>query len=163
MRKLLVELTNVIDIPDINVPLEEVLAFRERRRSELLALRSYIDALYAGVKANIDDSMAMVAAVDKLAAAVADQRRTISETGWATKATGLFLDIKLTDFGSAAAAGVAAYGATNDLIAASKAAMLGVGVKFAAKMSAEAHTPAEMKYIISVEREFGKRHVQSEI
>lgn len=157
-RSLIVDLHGILAIPDVNVPLEEVLSFREKRRAELAALRSYIDDLYEAVAKAPDRAHAIVAAHDKLVAAVAAQRKVLQETGWVSKLSGLTVDVKLTDYGAAASAAMATYAATNSVIAAGKGASLGFGMKVATKLGTSSGTAPELKYVLSIDRTFGGRH-----
>lgn len=156
-RRLLVALYDVIAVPDVNVPLDEVLAFREKRRAELLALRSYLDDLYAAIRLAPNDAFAIVAANDKLSAAVSAQRKLMQEQGWLQKLTGLAVDVSFTDWATAGTAASAMFSATNNIIAAGHAGVLGLGVKVAAKRGKATPTSPDLRYLISIDRTYGGR------
>lgn len=46
-----VRLHQVIPVPEKDVPLNEIIEFKEKRRDELLAMRSYLDGIYVKIRA----------------------------------------------------------------------------------------------------------------
>jgi uncharacterized protein DUF6236 len=54
VRSTLIELYRAIPVPDKDVPLEDILEFRTKRRDELLRLRTTIDDFYAEVVGSSD-------------------------------------------------------------------------------------------------------------
>ncbi len=72
-RGLLVNLHGVIPVPNRDVPLEDVLAFKARRNSELMALRHHVDSVYLTAAENsTDPNLAIRSSLDGLASAVND-------------------------------------------------------------------------------------------
>lgn len=55
-----VELLRAIPVPDADVPLEEILEFKEKRADELLALRAEIDTYVAAIVGAADPAQALV-------------------------------------------------------------------------------------------------------
>jgi len=84
-RGLLVKLTKCVPVPDADVPLEEVLNFREARKDELFALRSHIEAVYQGVLSAPDRPLAESAAVKALQRGIQDQLRVSRGSGLSFK------------------------------------------------------------------------------
>lgn len=87
-RGLLIKLTNAIPVPSSEVPFEEILKFKEKNKSELFALRSYIDDLYQEILKFPDKAHAEISALSRLENAIEDHIK-------ASKASKL--DFKLVD------------------------------------------------------------------
>lgn len=66
------ELYNALPVPAPDVPYADILDFRARRHDELLALRAYLDELYAEIVRSGDMPMAKIAALRKLDQAIID-------------------------------------------------------------------------------------------
>jgi hypothetical protein len=71
-RGALVGLHRAIPVPDKDVHLQDVLDFKERRRSELSALRYHLDAIYARVITVGDGPLALNSEAEALERAVSD-------------------------------------------------------------------------------------------
>jgi Family of unknown function (DUF6236) len=71
-RALLIELYRAIPVPDKDVPLADVLEFRERRYSELMRLRSEIDGLYQDVARAEDKAFALARCTNRVDLACRD-------------------------------------------------------------------------------------------
>lgn len=54
-----VELHRAIPVPTQDVPLAEILEFRERRRDELLLLRYYLESFVSGIEQSVDKPLAL--------------------------------------------------------------------------------------------------------
>lgn len=68
----LIQLYNAIPTPAENVPLNEILEFKQLRRAELLALRSHIDKLTVEIHASSDSSEQLTRSLKDIDAACAD-------------------------------------------------------------------------------------------
>lgn len=75
-----VELYNLLPVPKNDVPLTDVLAFKERRSDELMALRVQLDDLYKYVIESKDLPRAKSAALLKLTSAISDVDRVLNES-----------------------------------------------------------------------------------
>ncbi|MCM2452830.1 DUF6236 family protein [Agrobacterium vitis] len=75
----LVELVNVIPIPDVDAPIEDLLRFKEHRRAELLELRHTIDDLYDRIGNAADPAHALNSGLEKIEAGSAAVIRTLRE------------------------------------------------------------------------------------
>ena len=84
-RGVLVSLYSAIPVPNFDVPLQEVLEFRERRRDELLALRAHIDSLYQQVTTAVDSRHQLRVCFDEIDRACADVLRVQKERGFAMR------------------------------------------------------------------------------
>ncbi|WP_433848580.1 DUF6236 family protein [Brucella pseudogrignonensis] len=58
-RGILLQLHNVIPVPDKDVPLADILEFKEKRKTELLALRQHLDDLYLQIGNSHDPAFAL--------------------------------------------------------------------------------------------------------
>ena len=100
-RGALVSLHRAIPVPDKDVPLDDILKFKEKRHSELLALRHYLEATYVRVSNATDGALALNSELEALEGAVAN---------FMNSARGFGLKWRLADLGANLdlAAGVAA-------------------------------------------------------
>jgi hypothetical protein len=108
-RGALVRLHEAIPVPDKDVPLQDILEFRAKRRSELLALRHHLDSIYQRVLAAGDGALALNTEVEALQAAIADHIRASKETGFKFRAVSLNASLNLIK-GATVAAGALALG-----------------------------------------------------
>lgn len=81
-RGVLVRLHRAIPVPDKDVPLQDILEFRAKRRPELLALRHHLESIYQRILAAGDGELAMNSEVEALQAAIADHIRVSKQTGF---------------------------------------------------------------------------------
>jgi hypothetical protein len=79
-RGILVELYRAIPIPDKDVPLQDILEFREARRPELLRLRNALDELYTKVNNSPDPAFELRRRVDEIQASCSDLIRVAKES-----------------------------------------------------------------------------------
>ena len=96
-RGLLLKLYQAVPIPDRIMPLEDVLCFKERRRDELIALRTHFERVYQAILGAPDRPLAELtewAALDK---AIADHVRVAIETKSPFKLANLQMRFKLSD------------------------------------------------------------------
>jgi hypothetical protein len=108
-RGVLVKLHHALPVPDKDVPLEDILQFRERRRAELLALRHHLEDIYQRVIAAGDGDLALNSEIEKLEGAIADHIKTSKETGLRFRSVSLNASLNLYR-GVAIAAGAFATG-----------------------------------------------------
>jgi hypothetical protein len=78
-RGLLIKLFKAIPVPNADVPLEDLIKFRQRRSSELLALRCAIDGLYQEVINSSDQELALRRCVTQIDHTCADILRISRE------------------------------------------------------------------------------------
>lgn len=87
-RSLLVRLHDVMPIPDHDVPLSDILIFRERRRAERQALRHHIERVFQAVLSAPDRPLAFLTEYEALASAVRDCLAVADEAGFRPKLAG---------------------------------------------------------------------------
>lgn len=127
------QLWNTLPVPTADVPLNEILEFKEKRKDELLALRIYLDEMYQSVSSATDIPRATNLEISKLGLALGEIDRTLDESG-ISKAlaslrgyiSGEFTNITGTGLG---AAGIAPFIEMSPLIAGA----IGAGIAFAVK------------------------------
>lgn len=78
-RGALVKLYNAVPVPDQEVALADILEFREKRRSELLALRHHLEAVYQRVIVAGDGPLAWNTEVEQLQKAISDHMKSSKE------------------------------------------------------------------------------------
>jgi hypothetical protein len=71
-RGVLVSLHRAIPVPDKEVPLQDVLEFRAKRRAELMVLRHHLEDIYERVISAADGALAMTKELESLQRAIDD-------------------------------------------------------------------------------------------
>lgn len=117
------DLCNLLPVPSMDVNLNEILEFKERRSDELIALHSYIDELYLEVINSGDFELSKARAFNGFEKALADLEALNSE-GWRSPIKfdiSSSFEFDLSQVMTAATAGIAAMNSEHPL------AMLSVG------------------------------------
>lgn len=96
-RCLEVELHEALPVPGADVPIQDVLQFKHRRKDELLAFRAAMDSLYSKVIAAPDAARAEDAAVVELQNRLADVSRVVDEQPWRRALTSLKVELSVAD------------------------------------------------------------------
>jgi hypothetical protein len=137
-----VKLTQSIVLPPVEAPFEDVLDFKERRRSELLALRAHLDDLGATIAAKADSERAFVVAKDRLVASLDDARRAMLERYANPITAGFEFSFSLTDAAKAVLYGGGGAGLLNPhpLVIAGGALLGGLSASIKPRRKAEAHS-----------------------
>jgi hypothetical protein len=76
-----VKLHEVLPVPTRPIPFEDLLEFRLRRLDEAVALRAHIEDLYEAILSSPDQPLALARALERIAAATADQCTVLEEAG----------------------------------------------------------------------------------
>jgi hypothetical protein len=100
-RGALVALHRAIPVPDTDVALQDILEFREKRRAELLALRSHLEGIYHRVQSAGDGELAWNTEVNALERALTDYLK--ASRGWGVKLKWMSFEAGLNLVGGAAA------------------------------------------------------------
>lgn len=79
-RGALVRLYGLIPVPDAEVPLVDLLEFRQKRRSELLTLREHLEQIYQRIVSAGDGELALESELNALERAITDHLRASRET-----------------------------------------------------------------------------------
>lgn len=108
-RGLEFQLLNALPVPAADVPYADILEFKERRRSELLAFRAFLDELYLEVIDSDDIPRAQLAATAKLEKAIADVRAALDASGVRAVLQALRVDLLTAVAGGAKAGAWAAH------------------------------------------------------
>lgn len=155
-RALLVRLNAAIPVPTAEVPIHEILEFKDRRKAELLALRAHIDSIYEAVLGSPDRPLAQQREVAKFEQAVTDHLKVSRESFASLRA--LFPRFKVTwdgvKLGDLGVGGLAAFVAAPALNSA--AAGLGIGAVSLlrnVKISAERKSSSPFEYLTCISRE----------
>lgn len=110
-RALRVQLASSIPVPNQDVPLEDVLNFREKRRDEREALMSHIDGVYLSVVSSPDKPLAEHKALGDLAASCKAQLEVTSEARFNFRLMDLMADFNIVPAAAAALGTIALGGA----------------------------------------------------
>jgi Family of unknown function (DUF6236) len=84
-RGVLVSLHGAIPLPDKDVPLEDILLFRTKRRDELITLRLHLEDIYQRIINAGDGALALNTELDRLQIAINDYLKASRETGFPFK------------------------------------------------------------------------------
>ena len=74
------ELFKCLPVPQHDVPLNDILEFKEKRKDEILELRGYLDELYQSVINSSDPSKALSAAINKIEISLNNIDKTLNES-----------------------------------------------------------------------------------
>lgn len=74
------ELYGALPVPSADTPFTDILEFKERRKDEMLAFRSYLDDVYQKILISPDSARARNTEIDRLESAVHSISRTLSES-----------------------------------------------------------------------------------
>lgn len=150
------ELYDAIPVPGDDVPLEDILRFKERRRDELIEFRIHLDELYQSVLQAGNVPSAKSAAIAKLNMSISAIEKTMSE-GNIRKLVGSLKNTFQSDFSGVVGAGLAVgaipqFTPMSPIVAGIVAGGLYLGVKTAISPSFnDGQRP--MNYIRSIRRE----------
>lgn len=78
-RALIVEFVNAIPFPKKEAPLLDILEFKEKRRDNLLQLRRHLEELYASTEVQLDKSLRIKTACDRVHQDLQDISRLMNE------------------------------------------------------------------------------------
>ena len=94
-RGALVTLHRALPVPDKDVPLDDILNFKRKRRSELLALRHHLEAIYTRVANAADRALTLNSEVEALERAVTNYIKSARGFGfkWRVADLGANLDL----------------------------------------------------------------------
>lgn len=110
-RGTLVSLHRSIPVPEMDVPLEEVLRFKEKRSSEMLALRSAMDDFYGRVINSGDPSFEMNSAISQIDEGCVDAIRVAKEENFKIRLSDLKFNFSMSFADLMAVSGAAVGGA----------------------------------------------------
>lgn len=108
-RGMLLELYQAIPVPNIDVPLDDILQFKAKRAAELLTLRHHLDKLYHEVARSPERDYAKSVALEDIDRAVSDILKVSRESGMKLKLAGLDVKLDIMDFKTGAFSGLAAH------------------------------------------------------
>jgi hypothetical protein len=103
-RGALVSIHHAIPVPDKDVPLEDILKFKTRRRDELLSLRHHLDGIYQRVLNAGDGPLALNSEISALERAIVDHMKAAKDSGLVFRWSGL--DASINVWPGAVTAGV---------------------------------------------------------
>jgi len=150
-RGLLVTLHDCLPVPDQDVPLQDVLDFKAKRRSELLALRDALDEAYLKIAASPDRDFALSSEIARLQRACTDYLKSAKGFGLDFRMMDMTANINLIAGAIAAQATFAATGSAPLAIGAAAAASIGVKAGPALKLKQAPVSP--FQYVARYHRE----------
>jgi hypothetical protein len=105
-RGILVRLYEAIPVPDKEVPLQDILEFKEKRQDELLALRYHLDSIYQRIVTAGDGELSLQSEIDALERAIVDYLKVAKGTSFSFINTSFAASLNVP---TAVAAGLAAF------------------------------------------------------
>lgn len=123
----LVTLHQAIPVPDKDVPLQDILEFRQKRRPELLALRTHLEQIYHRVRTAGDGELALNTELGALERGIADHIRASKESRLKFRGVTFSASLNLVRNATAAAAALSAGFPTVTALLAGAAAGISIG------------------------------------
>ncbi len=155
-RGVLVQLHQAIPVPDRDVPLEDILEFREKRRAELLALRHYLEDIYERVISAGDGALALNKEIERLEGAIIDHFKASKGAGIRLRLSSLSAALNL-DVGVIATVVIAGLVFNLPVVDALLVAAAGQAARMSINVGAELKrhkaTPTPFQYISSFHNE----------
>ncbi|GKR03721.1 MULTISPECIES: DUF6236 family protein [Aeromonas] len=150
------ELYDVLPIPAVDTPFDEILEFKRKRSDELSAFRCYIDEIIENIIASKDIPRAKNVQVARLELAIKDIDRVLNESTF-KRTTGNLRSVINSDFSGIVGAGLGAAGIASlipmpPLIAGVATAGLVITAK--TLMMPATQCPTDLNYIQSVKSSF---------
>lgn len=154
-RGALVQLHRAIPVPDKDVPLQDILEFREQRKAELHALRYHLEAVYQRVLAAGDGALSINSELEALQAAIVADIRVSKETGFKFRPASLNASLNLIKGATVAATAFALGLPTVSALLAGAGAAINIGPGTALTWGKPTGTP--FSYVSAYHREvFGE-------
>lgn len=151
-RGVLVSLHRAIPVPDKEVPLQDVLEFRAKRRDELMALRHHLEDIYERVISAADGALALAKETERLQRAVDNHIKIARETRFRLRLADVDASLNFAPAVGVGAITLLASGSvTHALAAAAGSAVLSVKVGPSLKSHKATATP--FRYVSSYHRE----------
>ncbi len=149
------ELYNALPSPGVDVPLEDILSFKERYRDELIAFRAYIDELYLEISKSGDIPRAKTAVIQRLEKSIDDVDRAADQSWTSKLISGFKVELNLPTILEKAAAGAGAAAMTGLPLALGAAlgavsAVIKVELSLAPKVGG---APKDFAYLCHVKKE----------
>lgn len=146
-RGALVKLYGAVPVPDKEVPLQEILEFKQKRAAELQALRYHIEAVYQRVISAGDGALAWESEIDQLRFAIADHIKTSRESPFKMRLFDLSAELNLVAIGSSLLASRAMHLPIPE--SAGWALLAGISVNIAAGLNKKKPSATPFKYVSS--------------
>ncbi|MDT0632514.1 DUF6236 family protein [Rubrivirga litoralis] len=155
-----VSLYKSVPVPLAEVPIEQVLEFKSRRRDELDQYRFVLDSLYQDIASSGDVTRAKSYAVDKIQNSILDLNRVMGESALKRRLRSVRVELNLSDLikdaiiGGAAsfAFGIPPAVGTGVALAASA---INIGVGVAPKLNSVPDHLRDYAYVFAAQEEFG--------
>lgn len=135
-RGALVRLYDCIPIPDVDVPIYDILEFKERRRDELLSLRYHLESIYQRISVAGDRNLSLDTEISQLERSLTEYLYASRDSGMRLRMLNLVSQIKVQfDLRTGVAAGAVAYASGLPLLA---SIFAGIGGAFFPKLEISA-------------------------
>ena len=146
-RGILVHLHEAIPVPEKDVPLQDILDFKLKRRDELLALRYHLELIYQRIIAAADGELALQSEIGALDKAIVDYLKVAKGTSFRFINTSIEANLNiLTALGAGGAAYAAGLSLTTSLLAGAAA---GIVIQASASLKNHKSSKTPFRYISS--------------
>lgn len=153
VRGLRVSLVNALPVPDQEVPLDDILAFRSVAQDEREALMSHLDELYLSIANEPDRPLAERYAISKLARGARDILRRTEEQKFPYRLANLTADFNLLGASLAASTSIALGASWPQIVGNSVLAGASITVGRTLGLIATRPAPTPFKYIVSYSKD----------
>lgn len=92
------ELYRALPVPDEQVPLDDILTFKEKRKDELIAFRGLMDELYLEIISSQDMPRAKTKTIAHLQTSIGDLHRVMSESSISRRLSTVKIELNLSSF-----------------------------------------------------------------
>ena len=140
-RGALVSLHRALPVPDQDVPLDDILKFKEKRRPELLALRATLDDAYLAVANSADPQFALQSKTAQVEQACDDYMRSAKGFGLSFRMMNLDASVNLVALAASSLAAKAANLDWQNAVGSIAASTIAVNVGHALKNKAASDRP----------------------
>jgi hypothetical protein len=148
-RGILVHLHEAIPVPEKDVPLQDILDFKVKRRDELLDLRYHLDAIYQRIIDAADGELALNSEIDALEKSIVDYIKVAKGSSLPFMHTAVEANLNIPNITAVVAAGLTAYtvglGATASLLTGASY----FGIKLSASLKNHEASKTPFRYVSS--------------
>jgi hypothetical protein len=143
-RGVLLSLHRAIVVPDKDVPLQDVLEFRNKRHDELIALRHHLEDIYERVITAGDGALSLNKETERLEKAIVDHMKASRESGLKFRLVDFDANLNLVSLGAAI---IASSSGTSLFDAVIRGGLAALAVKIGPSLKRREKTATPFKYV----------------
>ena len=151
-RGILFQLHEIVPVPHLSVPYDDILLFKQRRSDELSALRHRLEDIYQSISNAPDKNLAEITEVEKLDHAISDHIKVMRESKMRSMLSSITANLDLgKTLGITVATSLAGLPISSALLVGT-ASGVSLNSSFGLRGKKKSYTPFE--YITSISKEF---------